>query len=148
MAATRLAVREARRRIGPELPLHMVGFSNGGALAMKYALDALDDAQLTRPDRLVLISPMIGITALPASRDGRPAGDFAGLRQGCLAERPARVQPLQVQLLPGQRRAPVLPPDAGAAGADHAQARSGELAELPPILTFQSVWTSPSARAR
>ena len=42
-AATRLAVREARRRAGPAKPLHIVGFSNGGALAMKYALDALDD---------------------------------------------------------------------------------------------------------
>ena len=48
MAATRLAVREARRRVGPSLPLHLVGFSNGGALAMKYALDALEDPQLTR----------------------------------------------------------------------------------------------------
>lgn len=34
LAATRLAVREARSRIGPSLPLHLVGFSNGGALAM------------------------------------------------------------------------------------------------------------------
>jgi alpha-beta hydrolase superfamily lysophospholipase len=62
MAATRLAVKEARRRIGPSLPLHLIGFSNGGALEMKYALDALEDPHLTRPDRLVLISPMIGIT--------------------------------------------------------------------------------------
>jgi alpha-beta hydrolase superfamily lysophospholipase len=72
MAATRLAVREARRRIGPSLPLHMIGFSNGGALALKFALDALEDPRLTRPDRLVLISPMIGIT-----RFARFAG-FAG----------------------------------------------------------------------
>jgi predicted alpha/beta-fold hydrolase len=42
-AATRLAVREARRRIGPDRPLHLVGFSNGGALAMQYALDALEN---------------------------------------------------------------------------------------------------------
>ena len=41
LAATRLAVREARRRVGPSRPLHLVGFSNGGALALKYALDAL-----------------------------------------------------------------------------------------------------------
>jgi predicted alpha/beta-fold hydrolase len=34
MAATRLAVREARQRIGPSEPLHLVGFSNGGALAL------------------------------------------------------------------------------------------------------------------
>jgi alpha-beta hydrolase superfamily lysophospholipase len=60
--ATRLAVREARRRAGGARPLHLVGFSNGGALAMKYALDALEDQQLARPNRIVLISPMIGIT--------------------------------------------------------------------------------------
>jgi alpha-beta hydrolase superfamily lysophospholipase len=42
--------------------LHIIGFSNGGALALKYALDALEDQKLARPDRLVLISPMIGIT--------------------------------------------------------------------------------------
>ncbi len=34
MAATRLAVREARRRTEPSTPLHLVGFSNGGALAL------------------------------------------------------------------------------------------------------------------
>ena len=73
MAATRLAVREARARVGADLPLHLVGFSNGGALATKYALDAIEDPALARPDRLVLISPMIGITAF-----ARFAG-FAGL---------------------------------------------------------------------
>lgn len=30
MAATRLAVREARRRVPSPAPLHLVGFSNGG----------------------------------------------------------------------------------------------------------------------
>lgn len=64
VAATHLAVREARRRIGPTLPLHIIGFSNGGALAMKYALDAVGDPKLTRPNRIVLISPMIGITEM------------------------------------------------------------------------------------
>src|SRR4051794_17465108 len=74
-AATRLAVREAQRHIGPKLPLHLVGFSNGGALAMMYALEALDDRQLMRPDRIVLISPMIGVTAFArfAGLAGLPA---------------------------------------------------------------------------
>ncbi|MES1164045.1 MAG: alpha/beta hydrolase, partial [Rhizobacter sp.] len=63
-AATELAVREARRRVPAPLPLHVVGFSNGGALATKYALDAIDNPKLARPDRLILIAPMIGITEL------------------------------------------------------------------------------------
>ncbi len=62
MAATRLAVREARRRVPAPAPLHLVGFSNGGALAVKYSLDAIEDAKLPRADRLVLFTPMIGIT--------------------------------------------------------------------------------------
>ena len=71
-AATRLAVREARRRTDPSAPLHLVGFSNGGALARKYALDALEDKELSRPDRIVLVSPMIGITRF--ARFARLAG--------------------------------------------------------------------------
>ncbi|WP_332683730.1 alpha/beta hydrolase, partial [Bosea sp. (in: a-proteobacteria)] len=75
LAATRLAVREARRRVAPDLPLHLVGFSNGGALALMYALDAIENTELARPDRLVLVSPMIGITAFArfAGLAGLPA---------------------------------------------------------------------------
>ena len=62
IAATRLAVREAKRLTSPEAPLHLVGFSNGGALAMKYTLDTLDDPNLAKPQQVILISPMIGVT--------------------------------------------------------------------------------------
>lgn len=74
-AATRLAVREARRRIGPDAPLHLIGYSNGGALALEYALDALEDEALPRIDRLVLLSPMVGVTAFArfAGLAGLPA---------------------------------------------------------------------------
>ena len=75
MAATRLAVREAVRRAGPGKRLHVIGFSNGGALAVKYALDAMVDDDLPKPERLVLLSPMIGITAFAryAGLAGLPA---------------------------------------------------------------------------
>src|SRR5262249_14489473 len=61
-AAARVAVREAVRRAGPSRPLHVIGYSNGGALALKSALASPDDASLPRPARVVLISPMIGVT--------------------------------------------------------------------------------------
>lgn len=49
LAASRLAVREATRLAGRDVPLHLVGYSNGGALALKYTLDALEDNTLRRP---------------------------------------------------------------------------------------------------
>ena len=66
VAATRLAIREARRRVPAPEPLHLVGFSNGGALAMKYALDVIEDPLLPRADRSVF-SRMVDRNHNPAT---------------------------------------------------------------------------------
>jgi len=140
LAATRLAVREARSRIGPALPLHIVGFSNGGALAMKYALDAIEDPDLSPPDRLVLISPMVGITAFArfAGFAGLPAilpkfakaawlgilPEFNPFKYNSFPVNGARQSYRLTQALQEQIRR---------------LARADRLAGLPPILTFQSV---------
>ncbi|MBW2667644.1 MAG: alpha/beta hydrolase, partial [Deltaproteobacteria bacterium] len=42
-------------------PIHIVGYSTGGALALNYALDALEGDASPVPASLVLISPAIGI---------------------------------------------------------------------------------------
>jgi alpha-beta hydrolase superfamily lysophospholipase len=140
MAATRLAVREARRRIGPSLPLHLVGFSNGGALAMKYALDAIEDPQLSAPDRLILISPMIGITAFAR---------FAGLA-GLPAFLPTFAKAAWLSILPefNPFKYNSFPVNGARQSWQVTQAlqrqiarmaRADRLVDLPPILTFQSV---------
>jgi alpha-beta hydrolase superfamily lysophospholipase len=64
MSAVRVGVRHVRQRIGPNRPLVLVGYSNGGALVTKYALDAIDDPALPLPSRLILVSPMIGVSPL------------------------------------------------------------------------------------
>jgi alpha-beta hydrolase superfamily lysophospholipase len=139
-AATRLSMREARRRVGPTKPLHIVGFSNGGALAVKYALDAVDDERLARPDRLILISPMIGITAFArfAGIAGWPAMFPAFAKAAWLGIVP-EFNPFKYNSFPinGARQSYRLT----AALQDRlAQAnRAGRLDRLPPILTFQSV---------
>lgn len=139
-AATRLAVREAVRLAGPSKPLHIVGFSNGGALAMKYALDALENDRLVRPDRLILISPMIGITSfarfvgiaslpalLPAFAKAAWLGivpEFNPFKYNSFPVNGARqTHRLTVALQDRIRRS----------------ARDGRLDRLPPVLTFQSV---------
>lgn len=140
VAATHLAVREARRRIGPNLPLHIIGFSNGGALAMKYALDALGDPQLTRPERVVLISPMIGITEMArfAGVFGWPA-IFPPFAKAAWLSVVPEFNPFKYNSFPinGARQSSLLTRSLQPRIARYAS--EGKLAELPPILTFQSV---------
>jgi alpha-beta hydrolase superfamily lysophospholipase len=139
-AATRLAVREARRRVGGDRPLHLVGYSNGGALATQYALMALEDESLARPDRLVLISPMIGITRFAR---------FAGLA-GLPALLPAFAKAAWIGLTPEfnpfkYNSFPVNAARQSQRLTDALQrqiarlAARGGLAAMPPVLTFQSV---------
>ena len=124
----------ARRARGPPpragaAPLHVVGFSNGGALATKYALDAIADdrAGAARPPDPDLADDRHH-RACALRRRCRLAGDLSGLRQGRLARHRAGVQPVQVQLVPGQRRAPVVAADARPAGASRRARREGRLA--------------------
>jgi alpha-beta hydrolase superfamily lysophospholipase len=139
LAATRLAVREAHRRVPATVPLHLVGYSAGGAAALKYALDALEDRTLPRPDRLVLISPMIGVSTFAR---------FAGL-----AALPALLPPFAkaawLSIVPEFNPFKYNSFPVNAARQAHRLtvaiqqqldrlAASGRLTALAPILTFQS----------
>jgi alpha-beta hydrolase superfamily lysophospholipase len=61
-AVTRMGATHLRLGVDADLPFVIVGYSNGGALAVNYALDTLDDDSLPKPDRLILMSPAIGLT--------------------------------------------------------------------------------------
>lgn len=138
-AATRLAVREARQR-APGQPLHLVGYSNGGALALLHALAAAEDPALGVPDRLVLLSPMVGVT---------PFARFAGLA-GLPALLPAFAGAAWLSVLPefnpfkfnsfpvnAARQSHLL--TAEVQGRLRRLAAAGRLERMPPVLTFQSV---------
>jgi alpha-beta hydrolase superfamily lysophospholipase len=62
VAAARLGVRHLRSTIGPDKPLVLVGYSNGGAIVLKYALDALEGSGDPKAAKIVLLSPMLGVT--------------------------------------------------------------------------------------
>jgi alpha-beta hydrolase superfamily lysophospholipase len=61
LATVRLGARHLQQAVGNDRPLLLVGYSNGGALALKYALDALEGSGDPQAARLVLLSPMIGV---------------------------------------------------------------------------------------
>ncbi len=138
-AATRLAVREARRRSDPSAPLHIVGFSNGGALALIHALDSLGNPQIARPDRVVLLSPMVGITSFAR---------FAGLAS-LPAHLPAFAKAAWLSVVPEFN--PFKYNSFPVSGATETHrltrvlqerisrySREGKLKDLPSVLTFQS----------
>lgn len=140
LAATRLGVREAKRLTSNDAPLHIVGFSNGGALAMKYALDAIDNPDLAKPERVVLISPMIGITAFArfAGIAGWPAVIPPFAKAAWLGVLP-EFNPFKYNSFPvnGARQSHLLTSVLQQQISDFSNA--GKLDKLPPILTFQSV---------
>ena len=76
VAASRIAARHVRKRIGPGLPFVMAGYSNGGALTVNYALDALTEPDLPVPDQLFLFSPEIGIEPLARIADSHELLSF------------------------------------------------------------------------
>lgn len=143
MAVTRLAVREATRLAGKDVPLHLLGYSNGGALAMKYALDALDDPQLRQPQQLILLSPMIRVNAFArfAGLAGLPAllppfakaawlsvlPEYNPFKYNSFPVKAARQSWLLTQALQKQL---------------NNDARSGKIKTLAPVLAFQSVMDS------
>jgi len=139
-AATRVGVRHVRRRIGEGKPLYLVGYSNGGALSVKYALDALEDANLPRVDRVVLLSPMIGVT---------PAAGLAKYIGG-LAVIPYFEKARWLDVVPEYNpfKYNSFPVNAGLQTSRLTTAiqtqierlgKAGALDKLPPILAFQSL---------
>jgi alpha-beta hydrolase superfamily lysophospholipase len=145
-AATRLALREARRMAGPGKPLHVVGYSNGGALALQYTLDSIEGEGLDVPTRVVLISPMLGLTrfARYAGIAGWPAmlprfsktawldlvPEFNPFKYNSFPVNAARQSyELTQQIDAGLRRA----------------VESGAIRKMPPVLAFQSVVDSTVA---
>ena len=138
--ATQLAMREARKRVGAGKPIHMVGYSNGAALAVDHTLLALADPALIRPDRVVLLSPAIGITG---------AARFAGLA-GLPAIFPAFAKAAWLDLLPEYNPYKYNSFPVNAARQSYAMTvlisdgitarkADGTLQNMPPIVAFQSV---------
>lgn len=138
--ATKLAVREASRLSGPDKPLHLVGFSNGGALAMKYALDAIEDPGFVLPAQIVLFSPMIGITEMArfAGVAGWPAVFPPFARAAWLGIMP-EFNPFKYNSFPvnGARQSSLLTRTLQPRLARYAS--EGKMDKMPPVLTFQSV---------
>lgn len=138
-AAVKLAIAELREKSG-DIPLYIVGYSNGGALAVQYALETLADSTLVKLEGLVLLSPEIGIAKLAAmSKWLERLGHLLGLEKLAWNGLQPEYDPWkygsfalnagkQAYLITQQIQRQI-----------DAQSAAGTLQEMPQILAFQSV---------
>jgi alpha-beta hydrolase superfamily lysophospholipase len=141
-AAVRLAVRDAAARRPAGTPFYLGGFSTGGALVLSHALAALDDPSLPRATRLFLIAPAVRI--VPAARLANvldlaavlPVAKLQKVKWQDLAPEydPYKFNSFPVNATRQVHAATLLLQDQ----LDEA-AQRGTLAQLPPIVAFQSL---------
>ena len=138
--AVRLGARHVRTRIGAGLPFHVVGYSNGGALAVQYAFDALEGGSLPKPDRVVLLSPMIGVSA--AARFAKYiawVGAIPYFAQSRWLEIVPEYIPFKYDSFPAYAAQQTAEVTAAVQSAVRKAAKSGRIRDLPPILAFVSL---------
>lgn len=137
-AAVRVAAQHLAGAVGNR-PLILVGYSNGGALAVEYALAGLVDDTLARVERLVLLSPEIGISPAAAlavwqKRLGRLLGLEKLAWQSVLPE----YNPFQYQSFATNAAEQAHLITRQIARRFDALAPTKRLADFPPTLAFQS----------
>ena len=140
LEAVIVAARHVRAEVGAEAPLLMAGYSNGGALVLEHQLDAIDDDQLPRADRIVLISPMIGIAR--GSGLARVIGLLSFIpyfEQSAWLDIQPEFNPFKYNSFPVNAGLQSVRLTREIQSDLDRHARAGTLARLPPVLTFQSV---------
>lgn len=145
MAAVRIGAGHARAQASPGQPFWILGYSNGAALGLKYTLDQLEQA-LPVPDRLVLVSPMIGVHRLAwVTRFFQLLGKIPWFEKSLWLDVFPEYDPHKYNSFPmnAARQSHEL---TVAINAQLEQLASlGRLESMPPVLTFQSLVDSSVA---
>lgn len=139
-AAVRLVAKDLRQRLGDDVPLTLVGYSNGAALAIEYSIAVLEGEDLPRPAGLLLFSPEVGVS---------PAAEFAWLN-AWLGRVPGweKLAWLDIQPEFDPYKYNSFPVNAGVQAYDLTESirrrlaalnPGGGIADFPPMLAFQSV---------
>ena len=137
VATVRIAVRHAMKLQGSEQRFLLAGYSNGGLMAVDYALHCDEIDSLPCPDGLVLMSPAIAITRMAAVANLHAAISWMTYfeKSKWLSILP-EVDPFKFTSFPSRAAWETYK----LSGRVHEQlSKAGKTASLPPILTFQSV---------
>lgn len=140
MAAVRMGARHVSSRVGADRPLILVGYSNGGALAARYAIEALQTQSLPAPSAVVLVSQMIGVS--PMARLARFISVLAPVpmfeKAGWL-DVVEEYNPFKYNSFPANAGLQTWRLTTTMTSQIERIAAAGRSADLPPLLTFHSL---------
>ena len=140
LAAARVGARHVREKIGDGKPLYLVGYSNGGAVALGYSLEVLAGASQPRADRIVLLSPEIGVAPFPRLTELLSKLAFVPyLEKSRWLDVLPEYNPYKYNSFPVNAGQQSLAITRVLRRAISKAAREGRIARFPPVLTFQSV---------
>jgi alpha-beta hydrolase superfamily lysophospholipase len=137
-AAVRLAMKHMKSVLA-DRPIFIVGYSNGGALAVNYDLEAIQDATLPAPAGLVLMSPEIGLSPAAAYASWQAkAGELLGLANLAWTAVLPEFDPYKYNSFAVNAGVQAYAMTQKVREGLDALARDGRLGEVAPILAFQS----------
>ncbi|MEQ1955470.1 alpha/beta hydrolase [Mesorhizobium yinganensis] len=137
-AAVRIGMKHLAGKLGGK-PIFIVGYSNGGALATHYALASVEDTSLPRPAGIILISPEIGIAEIAAYSDWQARlGDLLGLDKLAWNAVQPEYDPYKYNSFAVNAGYQAYQATVEIQAQLDRLEKQGRLAEVPPILAFQS----------
>jgi alpha-beta hydrolase superfamily lysophospholipase len=140
MAVVRMGARHVRSKTGNNLPFYLVGYSNGGALSIKYINESLENENLPKPKHVFLLSPMLGVTFFARFSDWHKIFSWIPyFEKFRWLDIYPEYDPFKYNSFPkaaGEQT--FLLTREISKELDHL-ARSGKISGLPPLLTFQSL---------
>ncbi len=121
-------------------PLYIIGYSNGSALAVHYALSVLGDDSLPKAEGLVLVSPAIGVTRLAAFAVWQARlGHLLGLDKLAWNSIEVEYDPFKYNSFAVNAGDQVYRLTSEIQNLLAKNSEAGILGQLPPMLAFQSV---------
>ncbi len=146
--ATRLAVKHLRAKTGPDVPLVIAGYSTGAALAVEYALAALQGETLPRVSGLVLLSPAIGVSPV-AALAAWPAriARWTGWQKLAWTDTPPEFDPYKYNGFTANAADQIYQLTKRIREQIAALGKPGGVDGVPPLLAFQSVADSTVSTA-
>ena len=139
-AAVRLGAKHVSNQLKANQPFYVLGYSNGASLTLKYSMDSLGDADFRTPDRVLLISPMIGVGALARfSRLFYWLSRLEFFRHTRWLDIYPEYDPHKYNSFPMNAALQSYKLTNAVKEQIQRMASNGELQEMPPVLAFQSL---------